>query len=91
MFHFYNLNGHNWAAFTIGHYCNLKIALADAIEVHHIGCLLHKSNLQVSKMRRNNEFLHQVIQKVEETTSACRRRLKNRAILRNLTLLSLIV
>lgn len=70
---------------------NVNKKIARLLNIPHVGYLSHKLNLEVNSMVTADPVLTETIASIHETMSNCRRKLKNRAMLRNLTTLSPIL
>lgn len=55
--------------------------------IPHVSCNSHKLNLEVNKMVDSAQGLNNTIESVHNTMKACKLKLNNAAILRNLTVL----
>lgn len=73
---------------TIGDNRVFNKRISRLLNVPHIGCMSHKLNLKVKAMVKRGNVLKSTIDSIHQTISDCKRHLRNRAILRNLTLLS---
>ncbi len=91
LFEFLDIDISNWAVFQTAYNCNVNKAVTRNQKIPHIGCVSHKVNLEVELMIRMDTELKSCIESVYETMIDCRTKLKNRALLRNLTSLSPIV
>lgn len=85
IFRFYNCDVHDWTLCTIGDNCAVNKRISRLLQVPHVGCMSHKLNLEVKAMVKRHHLLRSTIDSVQQTMSDCKRRLRNRAILRNLT------
>eukprot|EP00171_Calliarthron_tuberculosum_P003774 IDg3774t1 len=91
IFAFYDQDVYNWVLCSIADNAPVNKRLASLLGVPHVGCMSHKLNLEVKKMVKNDKDLATTVESIHETMSNCRRRLTNRAMLRNLTELSPLI
>lgn len=91
IFAFYDQDVYNWVLCSIADNAPVNKRLASLLGVPHVGCMSHKLNLEVKKMVKNDKDLATTVESIHETMSNCRRRLTNRAMIRNLTELSPLI
>ena len=88
VFSIFNLNPSDWTLCQVGDNVSVNKRIATLLNIPHVGCLNHKLNLDVKEMLRCDQRMSNTLESVQRTMSQCRKRLKNRATLRNLTDLS---
>lgn len=91
IFHIFGVSVHDWVSCQIADNCNLNLKIADIMEIAHVGCASHKLNLEVRKMLSTDGNLRRTVGSIQETMGTCRNRLKNRAMLRNVSHLQPII
>ena len=82
---FYNLQFNKWCRCLIGDNASTNLRIAKISGIPHVGCASHKLHLEVNAMVSNHIDLKNTIDSVRETMSDARSKLKNAAILRNIT------
>lgn len=87
----YNIDMHEWALCSIVDNCRLNKKIARLLGISHVGCLNHKLNLGVKAMIASDFMLSPIIDSIHSTMLNCLQKLKNRAMLRNLTEISPII
>ncbi len=65
--------------------------IAKLLNIPHVGCLSHKLNLDVNRMIESDDVLSRTLDSVQKSMHECRTKLKNRALLRNITHLAPIL
>eukprot|EP00171_Calliarthron_tuberculosum_P002931 IDg2931t1 len=85
IFKFYSQDVYKWTTCSIADNCAVNKRLAFLLNVPHVGCMSHKLNSEVKEMVQRDASLARTIDSIHETMTNCKRRLKNRAMLRNLT------
>eukprot|EP00171_Calliarthron_tuberculosum_P023569 IDg23569t1 len=88
IFKYFDQDVSKWVLCSIADNCSVNKRLARLLRVPHVGCMSHKLNSEVKEMVRVDKSLERTVTSVHETMSNCKRRLTNRAMLRNLTDLS---
>eukprot|EP00171_Calliarthron_tuberculosum_P003890 IDg3890t1 len=84
-FKFFDQDLSKWVLCSIADNCSVNKRIARILNVPHVGCMSHKLSSEVNAMVRADASLENTIKSVQETMTTCKRRLTNRAILRNLT------
>jgi hypothetical protein len=86
MFQYYGKVLENWAVCSIADNAAVCKKLARLIGIPHVGCANHKLNLEVQTMFRDeSDDLFRVLESVHATMIACKTKLVNRAVLRQVT------
>jgi hypothetical protein len=75
----------DWVVCSIADNCSVNKKIAQLLKVPHVGCQSHKLNLEVKYMINRWPFLKTLIEKVNNCQKSIKSKLKNVAILRNLT------
>ena len=91
IFSLFGIDCSKWILCQVADNCNLNRAVSSQLRIPHVGCSNHKLNLEVERMVDNDSTLKDCIDSVHRTMTDCRSKLRNRAMLRNLTTLSPIV
>ena len=65
--------------------------IAKLLQIPHVTCKNHVLNLEVNHMTKTNMALHEVLNSVHGTMLSCKQKLRNGALLRNLTDLKPII
>eukprot|EP00171_Calliarthron_tuberculosum_P012024 IDg12024t1 len=91
VFGFFKQDVREWTVCSIADNCAVNKCIARGLRVPHVGCISHKLNLDVNSMVKDMHDLANTIDKVHETMMNCKRRMTNRAMLRNLTQLAPII
>eukprot|EP00171_Calliarthron_tuberculosum_P005080 IDg5080t1 len=84
-FKYFKLDVYKWVLCSIADNCPVNKVLARKLGVPHVGCMSHKLNLEVKHMIAVDNSLQRTIDSILTTMTNCKRRLTNRAMLRNLT------
>lgn len=82
---FYNLQFSEWCLCLVGDNASTNLRVARIGNVPHVGCSSHKLHLEVNTMVASHYDMKNTIDSVRETMTSARARLKNAAILRNIT------
>lgn len=77
--------------FLLSDNCNVNKDIFDIMHISNVGCFNHKLNLEVHQMVKTNSQLSNTIESVHTTMNSCMNILNNRATLRNLSELNLIM
>eukprot|EP00171_Calliarthron_tuberculosum_P003916 IDg3916t1 len=85
IFHLFNIDLERWTVCQITDNCAVNLRISDILKIPLVNCTSHLLNLQVEAMVQHDTSLKDCVQSVHETMSDCRSRLRNRAMLRNLT------
>ena len=85
IFLFYRQYFDTWCMCLIGHNTSTNLKIARVLENPHVGCNSHKLALEVNLMMKNHFDLTRVIDAVHETMRTAKIKLRNAALLRNLT------
>ena len=88
VFKYFGINIHEWAVCTIADNCRINLKIAELMEIPHVGCTNHKLNLEVNRMVAYDKAMSRAIDLIHDTMKTSRQRIRNRAMLRNLTFLS---
>lgn len=75
----------SWTVCYISDSCSVNKRIAEVLNVIHIGCTSNFLNLEVELMAEKDTELKSCITSDRNTTTDCRYKLRNRAMLRNLT------
>eukprot|EP00171_Calliarthron_tuberculosum_P022474 IDg22474t1 len=75
----------DWCVCFIGDNASVNLKLARISETPHVSCLSHKLNLELNQMASKHIDLGRTIDHVHDTMKSVKTRLKNSAVLRNLT------
>lgn len=70
--------------------CAVNTSVAQQLSIPNVGCAGHLHNLETEAMVLSDQKLRACIDSVHKTMAYCRSRLRNRAILRNITTLVLV-
>lgn len=84
-FSYFNQDVYKWALCSIADNCAVNKVLARKLGVPHVRCMSHKLNLEVKQMMVVDSTLQRTVDSIHTTMTNCKRRLANRAMLRNLT------
>ena len=90
IFPFFGHSFDNWCLCLIGDNCATNLKIASLCQKPYVGCCKYKLNLEVNKMIDEQASLKHCIDAIQNTLTDARK-LKNAAILRNLTDLRPIV
>lgn len=82
---YYGVKLSSWILCSIGDNCNTNFRIASRLGVPHVGCMSHKMHSEMRNMINKNVLLSSLVEDISETMRQCRVRLKNRAILHNLS------
>jgi hypothetical protein len=82
---FYNIDIRTWCKAIIADNTSTNRKVARDLGIPHIGCYSHKLNLDVEAMIEENPSLASTINKVHEVMSCAKLKLRNAALLRNIT------
>jgi hypothetical protein len=74
-----------WVPCSMADNCSVNQKIAKLLGVPHVGCQNHKLNLEVKYMIAEWPILKTLIEKVNECQKSVKTKLKNAAILRNMT------
>lgn len=85
VFEFYNTNVYDWVLCSIADNCQVNKVIARKLSVPHVGCMSHRLNSEMQLMISSHGVLNRTVDSIHQTMANCRRRLRNRAMLRNLT------
>eukprot|EP00171_Calliarthron_tuberculosum_P001491 IDg1491t1 len=88
VFSVFDLNLHEWTVCIIGDNASVNRLVSELLGKPFIGCASHKLNLEVQRMIRKDKALSDLIDSIHATMSSCHRKLRDRAMLRNLTSLA---
>lgn len=88
IFNMYGVNVHMWTLAQLTDNCSTNKLIANMMEVPHVGCLNHKLHLDIQDMVTSDSALENIITEIGKTMVDCKSKLRNRALLRNLTSLS---
>lgn len=91
IFNLFSIDSDEWILRQTADNCNLNKAVARELKIPHIGCSSHELNLEAEEMVAADTRLKDCIESVHTTMVHCKSRIKNRAMLRNLTALSPII
>lgn len=91
MFRLYDVDFEAWTVCQITDNCAVKCRISEILSISLVNCSHHLLNLQVESMVKSDQRLKKCIESLHDTMMDCRSRLKNRAMLRNLTSLAPIV
>lgn len=75
----------DWTVCEITDNCAVNHRISDILTIPLVNCTSHLLNLQVEAMVQSDSELKDCVESVHDTMSDCRSRLRNRAMLRNLT------
>jgi hypothetical protein len=82
---FYDINIKTWCKAIIADNTKTNIKIAKDLQVPHVGCYSHKLNLDVEAMLRENDHLTTSLAKIHEVMVCAKQKLRNAAVLRNIT------
>ncbi len=85
VFEFYDIYMLDWSICFIADNARTSIRLARICNKPHVGCNSHKLNLEVNSMVSSHLDLKRTIDCVRDTMKSAKVKLKNAAILRNIT------
>jgi len=91
MFDFYNISINDWVICQTCDNAPVNKKIAKLLQIPHVTCKSHALNLEVNYMTRLNHQLKTALNSVHETMLSCKQKLKNSALLRNLTDLKPII
>jgi DNA-binding transcriptional MerR regulator len=81
----YKLTIDSWVVYSIADNCSTNKKIARLMRKPHVGCMNHKLGLEVNRMVETHNDLNTVIECTHETMRAAKQKLKNAALLRNIT------
>lgn len=84
----YRTNLSEWLICQIADNTNTNLKIARLLGVPHIGCMSHKLNLEVNRMISSDQILSSILSSIHNTMVDCKSKIKNRVVLRNLTVLN---
>ncbi len=85
VFGIYNLNFVDWCICLISDNASTNIRLSKFTGMPHIGCNSHRLNLEVNQIISSHLDLGRTIECVRDTMKSAKMKLKNAAVLRNIT------
>jgi hypothetical protein len=85
MLSLYKLSINSWVVCSIADNCSNNKKIAQIMGEPHVGCMNHKLGLEVNRMVEKHSDLTNVIANTHETMRAAKQKLKNTALLRNMT------
>ena len=85
IFGIYSIVFDEWCISQTADNCNLNHSIASKLNIAHVGCSSHKLNLDIEEMVRRDVQLKQCIESVHKTMSDCKTKIRNRAMLQNIS------
>lgn len=91
IFSLYSIPISSWLICQVTDNCNVNGLISELLSIPHVGCSSHKLNLEVETMVQADQNLKSCLELVHTTMTDVRGKLRNRAMLRNLTSLCPVV
>jgi hypothetical protein len=82
---FYNIDITKWCKAIMADNTKTNIKITKDLGIPHVGCYNHKLNLDVEAMVRGNFELQKTISNIHDVMACAKQKLRNAAVLRNIT------
>lgn len=91
VFQYFGIDIPSWVSCVFGDNDSVNNRVSRLLEVPLAGCSNNKLSLEVTRMMEKDRIRSTLVESVHDTMSTCMRKLKDQAILRNLTSLALVL